>query len=360
MAYTMKSKICFIFLLSFVFAGCGSLGPKQVSRDRFEYTDAISESWKRQMLLNMVKIRYGDAPVFLDVTSVINQYSTESEVSGSLAWQSLLSTNSQNVGGKYTYADRPTISYQPLQGEKFTRSMMTPIPPGQILSLMEAGWRVDSLFRLCLQSVNGIYNRIGEQMVVKEADPDFHRLIDAMRKVQKSAAVGMRIQKAKEGHPANVLLFRKEGIEAEISQEQKTVREILGLDPDRHEFTVVYGSLAKDNTEIAILSRSMLQILSELASYIEIPEIHIQEKRAPGNFSVAADAKAGFMPLLRIHSSLKPPEDNFVSIQYRGYWYWINDTDYWSKRMLTFIMYLFSLAETGSPSQAPVLTIPAG
>lgn len=31
------------------------------------------------MLLNMVKVQYGDAPVFLDVASVINQYSVEQE-----------------------------------------------------------------------------------------------------------------------------------------------------------------------------------------------------------------------------------------------------------------------------------------
>jgi hypothetical protein len=172
--------------------------------------------------------------------------------------------------------------------------------------------------------------------------------------------VGMRLHKAKEGQPANVLFFRKADIAAGISQEQKTIREILGLDPDRHEFTVVYGALSKDDTEIAILTRSMLQILSELASYIEVPEIHVQEKRAPGNFSVAADTKAGVVPLLRIYSSLKSPEDDFVSIKYRGYWYWIDDKEYWSKRMFTFMMYLFTLAETGTPSQAPVLTIPAG
>jgi hypothetical protein len=225
---------------------------------------------------------------------------------------------------------------------------------------METGWRADYLFRLCVQSINGSYNRIGHQMTVKEADPDFYRLISAMRKVQKSAAVGMRIHKAKEGQPANVLFFRKADIAAGISQEQKTIRQILGLDPDRHEFTVVYGALSKDDTEIAILTRSMLQILSELASYIDIPEIHVQEKRAPGNFSVAADTKAGVVPLLRIYSSLKSPEDDFVSIKYRGYWYWIDDKEYWSKRMFTFMMYLFTLAETGAPSQAPVLTIPAG
>jgi hypothetical protein len=355
-----KTSLVLFSLMLLFLSGCGGMGPNTVSRDRFEYTDAISESWKRQMLLNMVKIRYGDAPVFLDVTSVINQYSTESEVHGSLAWNAFLPTDSQNVGASRKYADRPTISYQPLQGEKFTRGLMTPIPPHSILALMEAGWRADYLFRLCVQSVNGTYNRLGHQMTVKDADPDFYRLINGMRAIQKSAAVGMRLEKATEGQPANVLFFRKKDITPEIVEEQKEIRKILGLNPEIGEFKVVYGALATDEMEIAILTRSMLQILSELASYIDVPEKHIEEKRAPGNFAVAADTKAGVAPLLRIYSSLKPPEDEFVGIEYRGYWYWIDDKDYWSKRMFTFMMYLFTLAETGAPSQAPVLTIPAG
>jgi hypothetical protein len=172
--------------------------------------------------------------------------------------------------------------------------------------------------------------------------------------------MGMRLRKAKKDEPANVLFFRKKDKNPEIAEEHKKIREILGLNLDMDEFTVVYGALAKDDTEIAILSRSMLQILSELSSYIEIPEIHVQENRAPGNFAVAADTEAGVVPLLRIYSSLEPPEDAFVAIEYRGYRFWIDDRDYLSKRMFSFIMYLFTLAETGAPSQAPILTIPAG
>jgi hypothetical protein len=49
--------------------GCGGIGPKTVARDRFDYITAVSESWEKQMLLNLVRLRYMHAPVFLDVAS---------------------------------------------------------------------------------------------------------------------------------------------------------------------------------------------------------------------------------------------------------------------------------------------------
>ena len=68
----MKTITVSLFLLAGL-SGCASIGPGNVARDRFDYISAISDSWKAQMLLNLVKLRYGDAPVFLDVASVITQ-----------------------------------------------------------------------------------------------------------------------------------------------------------------------------------------------------------------------------------------------------------------------------------------------
>lgn len=356
----LPKKTLFLLFVAIILSGCRSIGPGQVTRDRHDYTHAISESWKHQMLLNMVKIRYADAPVFLDVSSVINQYLLEAEISGMLGWNTFLPEPSQQVGARGRYADRPTITYQPLQGEKFTRSLMTPIPPDSIMSLMEAGWRVDYLFRLCVQSVNGNYNRVSYQPERQQAAMEFYELINAMRDIQTSGAAGIRIRKPQEGKPATVIFFRKEDIASEIVAKQKKVRQILELDPERSEFTIMYGALAKDDTEISILTRSMLQILSELAFYIDVPEKHVQENRVPPSFAVQADTEAGCVPLMRVYNSIEQPKDAFVSIQYRDYWFWIDDKDYMSKRMFSFIMYLFTLAETGSPSPAPVLTIPTG
>ena len=115
-------------LLGVAVAGCGTVGPATVTRDRFDYTGAISESWKKQMLLNLVKLRYSDAPVFLDVSSIISQYSLDTSVNARASWDEFLLGNSQSLGVSGRYVDRPTITYSPLTGEQFTRNLLTPIP----------------------------------------------------------------------------------------------------------------------------------------------------------------------------------------------------------------------------------------
>ncbi|MBI3797380.1 MAG: hypothetical protein HY268_10510 [Deltaproteobacteria bacterium] len=137
-----KLAACLLSLLVLFLDGCFTIGPRTVARDRFDYSSAISESWKNQTLLNLIKLRYADAPVFLDVTSIINQYTLESQLGLGLSWLSLPPGDGQAVTGTGRYSERPTISYAPLMGAKFTRSMMTPIPPAALFSLIQANWPV--------------------------------------------------------------------------------------------------------------------------------------------------------------------------------------------------------------------------
>jgi hypothetical protein len=139
------------FITLLTLTGCAGIGAHSLARDRFDYNSAISQSWQAQMLINMVKLRYGDTPTFLEVASVINQYSVESQVNLQLTWVDLV-TNTQVAGGTARYADLPTITYSPLTGEKFARSFMAPIPPAAILRLIQANYPVDLILRLCVHS----------------------------------------------------------------------------------------------------------------------------------------------------------------------------------------------------------------
>lgn len=356
----MKRGTIFGVVAIFFLAGCG-VGPKTISRDRFNYATAIADSWKSQMLLNMVKIRYADAPVFVDVASVISQYSWEGEIRLGASWSDGISGDGQNVGGTGRYREQPTITYAPLIGKKFSESLMTPIPPPAIFHLIQAGWPVDFVFRICVQTINNIHNRSGAQLDRREADQEFYRLISLLTDVQKSGATGMRIEVGKDKKKATVFTFRAKHIAPEVDTKIRSAKRILGLNPDVREFKVVYGSTPRDDTEVAVLSRSMLEIIIEMASYIDVPEKHIAEGRTYETFISQMDVSAEFGPLITVYSDsdMSKPDDAFVAVRYRNHWFWIDDRDLKSKQMFSFQMLLFSFTES-EKAYSPVVTIPTG
>ena len=58
MLHNFRFRIALAILAGLCLAGCAGIGPGTVARDRFDYVNAISNSWKKQMLLNLVKIRF--------------------------------------------------------------------------------------------------------------------------------------------------------------------------------------------------------------------------------------------------------------------------------------------------------------
>ena len=343
--------------------GCASVGPGTVARDRFDYIKAISDSWKSQMLLNLVKLRYGDAPVFLDVASVINQYGIEGSIGFSASWAQNAQapwpyTALYNWLGSGRYAERPTITYSPLSGEKFARSLMTPIPPAAVLNFLQAGYPVDVVLRLAVHSINGIQSRYGGGARMREADPEFHTLVEKLRNIQQSGDLGMRVRRSGEQTSTLVVFSKKPNPAIEAARAE--VRRLLGLNPTSHEFSVVYGSVAANDKEIAILTRSMLEILIDLSSYIEVPAASAMERRTFPTPDQEVVNGAPVAPLIRIHSSSQTPGDAFAAVPYHQDWYWIDDKDLASKRLFSFIMFLFTLTETGDRQGAPIITIPVG
>jgi hypothetical protein len=103
-------------LAAVLLAGCAHLGPRTVAVDRFDYSTAIADSWKRQTLLNIIKIRYMDLPVFLDVLSVVSGYSMQTgvDVGGTLSSEQAVQGDFASIGGQAIYTDRPTITYVPM------------------------------------------------------------------------------------------------------------------------------------------------------------------------------------------------------------------------------------------------------
>ena len=354
----MRCKGIFLLIGISILSGCAGIGPPTVSRDRFDYTAAISDSWKHQMLLNMVKMRYGDAPVFLDVSSVISQY----QIAGQINLGATINNNpwstSELLGATGNYVDRPTITYSPVMGDKFARSLMTPIPPTAILSLIQTGYPVDLVFRMLVHEINGVRNRYGGEARAHPADPEFHSLLQKMREIQKAGEIGMRFKKVDKDEAA-VLIFRGRRDPA-LESLSAEARKILGLDPSANDFQVVYGAIPKNDKEIAILTRSILDVIIDLSSDIEVPAADVRENRVNPTFVERTGAGDKISPLIRVQSSAGKPDDAIVSVRYRNSYFWIDDRDLLSKKIFSFLMFVFTLVETGEKGTAPIVTIPTG
>jgi hypothetical protein len=226
------------------------------------------------------------------------------------------------------------------------------------MSLIQAGNPVDLVLRLAVHVVNGLRNRYGGDVRATRGDPEFYLLLEHLRRVQLSGAVGLRVHRV-DREEALVLSFRK-SVEPSVEADIRAVRRLLGLDPGAGEIRIVYGAVAASGNEIAILSRSILEILIELSSFITVPEADVAEQRVSPTAEPEVGPSGPIRPLIRIGSSPDRPADAFVAVPYRASWFWIDDRDIPSKRLFSFIMFIFTLVETSGKEAPPVLTIPAG
>src|SRR6516225_8917573 len=149
-------------LLGLAVAACSSIGPGTVPHDRIDYATAIGNSWKEQTLLNLVKLRYGDMPIFLEVAQVIAGYQLQSAIGGSFTAGNfnaaiigpLTAAGTATAAG--TYTDRPTVIYSPLTGVDFLKRLMTPVRPSSVMFLLQSGYSAARIMPIMLESINGL------------------------------------------------------------------------------------------------------------------------------------------------------------------------------------------------------------
>jgi hypothetical protein len=101
---------------------------------------------------------------------------------------------------------------------------------------------------------------------------------------------------------------------------------------------------------MAVLTRSVLQVLYELGAQIEV--------------SAADVARGETLPtepgdrLIQVRQGDRAPADPYAAVRYRGQWFWIDAGDYRSKGAFTFAYVLQVLAENGQGQRTPIVTIP--
>lgn len=354
----MHWRLASALAATLVMTGCQTIGTGSVQRDRLGYADAIGISWKEQTLLNIVKLRYLDTPVFLDVSSVISSYELASQITlGVNNFPNAPDSSSRSLGATGMYTDRPTISYTPITGERYMNALVRPIPPQAIFAMIETGHPADLVLRVTVRAINGRYNSSVRQSKARVADLSFGIVVDAIRRLQQEGALSVRIERRGE-QELTYIGFRHSGDE-DVEKDIRIVKEKLGIDPKNDEPLLVFGSHPRSPEQLALLTRSMQEILSEFSGGVDVPDSDLAEGRATPMSYAGKSVDSPSPPLMHIRSSHERPVDAFAAVPYRNRWFWIDDRDLNSKRLFLFLSVFSALAETGTAPQTPLITIPA-
>lgn len=346
-------------LVMVVTTGCAFTGPAAIRQTRAAYNAALQRTEDEQLLLNLVRLRYRDRPLFLQTTALNTQWSFSSRANAGVEFGP--QTNEvMGVAAEFEAQERPTVSYRPLQGEDFVKQLLTPISLGTLVLLSEAGWSSERIFRCCVERLGALPNAPRADGPTPAEAPrfrDFVRAVRLLRSLEISDAIAGARAEGDEG------LLLRVAAAARGREEYKEMTRLLGLDPALgiYRLTPSLGSTSRDALHVD--TRSFLGVMYFLSCGVEVPDEHEEA----GLVTISRDAEGAAFDwaeltegIMRIRSSRTRPKEAAVAVAHRGWWYWIADADLTSKSTFSLLGQIFSLQAREGSSGAPVLTLPVG
>ena len=156
-----------MFLACMSLSGCFNFGARWLYEDQLGYSRALGDAEKSDTLLNVVRLRYADTPIFLQATQVISGYQLQRNVTGGFeAFPAANPSTFLNGSTSAQLQQSPTFTFQPLSGAQFAQSFIRPLSPAELLPLAMGGLPIDVLFRLGVQSINGLSNAVEDRKSV--------------------------------------------------------------------------------------------------------------------------------------------------------------------------------------------------
>lgn len=405
--------LCFMLLVCW--SGC-VFGPTALQMSRASYNEAIQRTTNEQLLLNLVRLRYRDVPFVLEVGSVSAQFELRQDASAVGTLRENVGPNKPNphsldVGMGVTFFDRPTVTFSPVQGQEFVQRLMTPLTLETIVLLQRSGWSIERVLRLTVQQINGVDNATRATGPTPQHVPpyrEFARVCELIRMLQlrrdlaigyvtkdvpisdpialtsisgetliTAAKEGYRLMQPDDGKARYVLMGPRQYLELFLSEsalESPEVKELcglLGLAPERKHYEIVqigtdlidHATTHGSRDTLAIGTRALLGIMFYLSQGIEVPSLH----EYLGLVTVTRDEQG--LPFdwneitgdqLRVRCSILQPRSAAVAVKYRGWWFFVEDSDLDSKATFTLLAQLMSLQAGVESGPGPVLTLPLG
>ncbi len=408
------------FLLVWLLQGC-TIGPTVYQSSFDDYNDAIRKTSDGQMLANLVRMRYYESPVFLQVASV----STSFNVSANAGASATLNEGANNIFGLNAgggYSETPTITFSLPESREYYGRLMAPLSANQITLLIEAGFDPGAVMRTAVRRINRLKNLTIEYSPYPQPPqsyPDFVEVFTLIKKLSFdglaefgpglgttvwSAPVGplshgglsevalLATQIYAQNSGGGELIPIEDGAvqlhtfarrlslrfspAAAGSPDAQRLRELLNLSPEKNSFPIMDLELTKiekgrayvgqapaalDPTatwpEIGLGGRSMMEMMQIASTAVQVPAGDLSKGFAFVDRSPASDPSE-FKFVVK--SSEGEPANASIRIEYRSHWFYIEDSDLESRAAFALLNALFAVTAGTVPGANPILTLPVG
>lgn len=390
-------------LIAALMTGC-AVGPDALQRDHPRYTQALREIQDEHRLLNLVRLRYMETPVFLQVTSINTTYNVSVNANASVADSSQAGTTT-GAGVVGAYGETPTFTYSLPASAEFFGRMVAPLSAEQLGPLAMSG--AGGFFRLGVRRINRLENVssfTGWTAEKPGSYAEFEEALDLIEALERAGLIDFTYNMTTTqisspfdelGEHSSIpdafssgLLFVKNEDDQWVARSEKTVsflrfagssindpralrlRELLNLDPQKYSFPIVDVDfspterirIATDRPaaafdpeakfrEIVVVNRSMFEILGIASRSVQVPNEHLQAGLAAPDENVLGN-------LLTIQSSEGEPANAAIAVQHKGTWFYVAANDMNSKATFLRLNALFEVTAGRVAGTDPILTIP--
>ena len=380
-------------------SGC-AIGPTALRGNRPEYNRVIQQTEKEELLLNIVRLRYGEHIKFLQVASIVSTLSVAASLNASGTVYvgpperlGPLSANTLNVGSGLNYSETPTITYVPVEGQQFANQILTGASVNNLQALLQSGWDIDRVMALLVDRMGPLVNNPAAATY-----PQFLQVIKVWRQVQArgdlyfvwfpqtdtvlaeklpasamnlrvftttSAPNYLRYNPRPDGNYQLVQAFDSVVMEVHYAnqEEAEQVSTLLGSVSTRPRGELVERialvsavippndySKGEPVTQLLLNLRSFADMLFSITPGVVVP---------PEDAAVVVPTDPAATKLINVRLSGSHHGKPFVAVRHRGHWFAIADTDIESKVNFGLLLTIQSL-QTTSAGAVPGLTIPVG
>lgn len=354
-------------------SGCSGglgFGPSKLAPTRMDYNRAIQKSNNEEMLLNLVRMKYFEQPLFLQVGSVASSFSFN--VSGgasatipdhhSLA-NGAYTTYSPSVTGQYS--DSPTVTYTAYQGQTYAQQFLAEMDFDRFVMLYKAGWDIEYLMPILFVRFGVIDHTYDARTgFIAEQHERFKNLTEMVARMDDRGDLDILKVNLSDNSTATVM-----SMQFSNATEAGNVQGLLGYDlhikmnAAGHyyaTFRLVPTSALRDMPKdadglpaVPLRLRNCLRAMDYVAQGVAVPTENIKRR-------MAFDMRQHFTKLCDIRVSESEPEDAYLAVRHEKHWYFIRSEDNVSKEVFQLIQNIFSLLSADPPKSAPVLTLPVG